>query len=48
MTQAEVGAVSNATHMLGNYNGLDSLHADGNTGRYDYVANFDADKMLVV
>ena len=48
VTQAQVGAISDAMHMLGNYKGLDSLHGDGNTGRYDYVANFDKGKMLVM
>ena len=48
VTQAQVGAISDAMHMLGNYKGLDSLHGDGNTGRYDYVANFERGKMLVM
>ena len=48
VTRAEVGAISDAMHMLGDYKGLQMLDHDGNSGRYDFVANFDKGTMLVM
>lgn len=48
VTRAQVGAISDAMHMLGDYKGLQMLDHDGNSGRYDFVANFDKGTMLVM
>lgn len=48
VTRAQVGAISDAMHMLGEYKGLQMLDHDGNSGRYDFVANFDKGTMLVM
>jgi len=48
VTRAQVGAISDAMHMLGDYKGLQMLDKDGTAGRYDFVANFDKGTMLVM
>jgi hypothetical protein len=48
VTQAQVGAISDAMHMLGEYKGLRPLQNDGEAGRYDFAANFDRGEMLVM
>jgi hypothetical protein len=48
VTRAQVGAISDAMHMLGSYKGLQMLDKDGTAGRYDFVANFDKGTMLVM
>jgi hypothetical protein len=48
VTRAQVGAISDAMHMLGDYKGLQMLDHDGTAGRYDFVANFDKGTMLVM
>lgn len=48
VTRAQVGAISDAMHMLGDYKGLQVLDHDGTGRRYDFVANFDKGTMLVM
>jgi hypothetical protein len=48
VTRAQVGAISDAMHVLGNYKGLQMLDHDGTSGRYDFVAKFDKGTMLVM
>ncbi|MGH7683114.1 MAG: hypothetical protein ACREMT_02115, partial [Vulcanimicrobiaceae bacterium] len=48
VTRAQVGAISDAMHMLGDYKGLQMVDHDGNAGRYNFVANFDKGTMLVM
>ena len=48
VTRAQLGALSDAMHMLGNYKGLTELQSNGDSGRYDYTANFDRGTMVVM
>ena len=48
VTRAQVGAISDAMHMLGTYKGLQPMQGSGADGRYDYTANFDHGSMLVM
>ena len=48
VTLAQVGAISDAMHMLGSYKGLRPMQSNGDTGRYDYAATFDKGTMLVM
>ena len=49
VTRAQVGAISDAMHMLGAYKGLQPLETNtGANGRYDYAATFDRGTMLVM
>ena len=48
VTQAQVGAISDAMHMLGSYKGLRPMQSNGDTGRYDFTASFDKGTMLVM
>ena len=46
--RAQVGALSDAMHMLGTYKGLKLVQSDADAGRYDFAANFDKGTMLVM
>jgi hypothetical protein len=48
VTLAQVGAISDAMHMLGGYRGLKPLQSNGDAGRYDFAASFDKGTMLVM
>ena len=49
VTRAQVGAISDAMHMLGTYKGLQPAQSgDPQTGRYDYNASFERGTMLVM
>jgi hypothetical protein len=48
VTRAQVGAMSDAMHMLGAYHGVRLLQSNADAGRYDYEADFDKGKMLVM
>ena len=48
VTRAQVGAISDAMHMLGKYKGLQPAQGGSGDGRYDYTANFDHGSMLVM
>ena len=48
VTRAQVGAMSDAMHMLGTYHGLKQVQGNADTGRYDFTADFDKGTMIVM